>query len=99
MNSPEDPRPDARVRCRLGLSGRVQGVGFRLYAVRQARNLGLGGYVRNRPDGRVEVEVEGMRAAVEDFIERMRLGPGGAVVRDLQREWIAPLEEEGFRIA
>ncbi len=98
MRSPEDPRADERVRCRVVLSGRVQGVGFRFYAVRAARNLGLGGYVRNRPDGRVETEIEGMRTAVEAFIERMRLGPSGAAVQDVRLEWIAPQEEEGFRI-
>jgi len=98
MRSPEAPVPDERVRCRLVLSGRVQGVGFRFYAVRQARNLGVGGFVRNLPDGRVETEVEGLRAAVEAFIERLRLGPGGAVVRELQVNWIPPEGEEGFRI-
>jgi len=98
MRSPEAPVPDERVRCRLVLSGRVQGVGFRFYAVRQARNLGVGGFVRNLADGRVETEVEGLRVAVEAFIERLRLGPSGAVVRDLQLNWIAPEGEEGFRI-
>ncbi len=98
MRSPEAPVPDERVRCRLLLSGRVQGVGFRFYAVRQARNLGVGGFVRNLPDGRVETEVEGRRTGVEAFVERMRRGPNGAVVRDLQVDWIALQGEEGFRI-
>src|SRR3989304_9586982 len=98
MWSPEAPVPDDRVRCRVVLSGRVQGVGFRFYAVRQARNLGVGGFVRNLPDGRVETEVEGPRAAGEAFIERLRLGPSGAAVRDLQVNWIAPEGGGGFRL-
>ncbi len=90
---------DERVRCRLLMAGRVQGVGFRFFAVRQAQVLGVAGYVRNLPDGRVEVEAEGMRTTVESFRERMRQGPRSAVVRDVQTEWLTPRGEEGFRIA
>ncbi len=87
------------MRCRLLIAGRVQGVGFRFFAVRQAQVLGVAGYVRNRPDGRVEVEAEGMRTIVESFQERMQRGPRGASVRDVQTEWLTPRGEEGFRIA
>jgi acylphosphatase len=76
----------------------VQGVGFRFYAVRLARMLGVSGFVRNLPDGRVEAEAEGLRVAVEAFVERMRMGPVGAVVGDVRVDWIVPRGEEGFRI-
>ncbi|MDQ7850724.1 MAG: acylphosphatase [Armatimonadota bacterium] len=98
MTAPQTPLPHERVRCRLLVAGRVQGVGFRFYAVRQARMLGVSGFVRNLPDGRVEAEAEGLRVAVEAFIDRMRLGPAGAVVREVRVEWAAPRGEEGFRI-
>lgn len=98
MTAPQTPLPQERVRCRLLVAGRVQGVGFRFYAVRQARMLGVSGFVRNLPDGRVEAEAEGLRVAVEAFIERMRTGPAGAAVREVRLEWTAPRGEEGFRI-
>jgi len=92
------PREE-RVRCRLRLAGRVQGVGFRYYAVRQARALGVGGFVRNLPDGRVEAEAEGRRPAVEAFLQRVHRGPAGASVRDVESAWLPPRGEEAFRIA
>jgi acylphosphatase len=58
----------------------VQGVGFRWFTVRQARELGLAGTVANRADGRVEVEVDGDAAAVEEFVRRLRQGPPAARV-------------------
>lgn len=88
-----------RVRCRLLVAGRVQGVGFRYYAARQAHALGVGGFVRNRADGRVEAEVEGTRPAVDAFLDRIRRGPTGAAVRVVEASWLDPQGEEGFRIA
>ncbi len=69
------------------VSGRVQGVGFRFFAARQARRLGVGGSVRNLPDGRVEVVAEGDRAALEALVAALREGPPGAAVRDIRVDW------------
>ena len=55
--------------------GRVQGVGFRFFAERAARELGVRGWVRNRPDGSVEALAEGEDEALETFIERLKRGP------------------------
>lgn len=55
--------------------GRVQGVGFRYYAARAARELGVCGWVRNLPDGSVETLAEGDAAAVERYLDRLRRGP------------------------
>jgi acylphosphatase len=60
--------------------GRVQGVGFRFFAERAARELGVKGWVRNLPDGSVETLVEGDDAAVEKYLERVRRGPLGSRV-------------------
>jgi acylphosphatase len=64
----------------LQISGYVQGVGFRMYVVRKAREQGLSGWVRNRTDGSVEAEVQGTSAAVDAMIAAARRGPAGSVV-------------------
>jgi acylphosphatase len=67
-------------RLRLVISGRVQGVGFRWFAREQARELQLRGWVRNRPDGSVEVEAEGDTGSIARLVDRLRIGPPGANV-------------------
>ena len=65
---------------RVRVAGRVQGVGFRDAAVRNARALGVLGWVRNEDDGSVLVHAEGPRAAVEELVSFLRRGPRGASV-------------------
>lgn len=69
------------------VSGRVQGVFFRMFTVKEARALGLCGRVRNISDGRVEVFAEGEREKLERLIERLKVGPPGAVVEKVQVDW------------
>ena len=66
------------------VSGRVQGVNYRAFTEQEAGRLGLTGNVRNLPDGRVQVEAEGDRKDLEEFINRLRKGPSHARVTDLQ---------------
>lgn len=66
----------------------MQGVGFRFFAERGARRLGLEGYVRNRHDGAVEVEAEGPPTALEQFLSDLRHGPRAARVQDVRVEWM-----------
>ena len=68
----------------LVISGRVQGVGFRFYMERKARDLGITGWVRNRRDGSVESLVHGDPSAVETIIEWARRGPSSAVVAEVR---------------
>jgi acylphosphatase len=70
---------------RFFVSGRVQGVGFRYAARHRARELGLTGYVRNLPDGRVEALVQGDQAKIDAFAQWLQRGPPLAQVDDLQR--------------
>jgi len=60
---------------RLTITGRVQGVGYRDWAIRTARTLGLRGWVRNCTDGSVEVLIAGDEAAVSAMIDACRRGP------------------------
>ncbi len=81
------------------ISGRVQGVGFRYYVEDIARREGVSGYVRNLPDGRVEVLVEGDAATVGRLESTLWRGPGGARVDDVLIEEEAPSGKvTGFRI-
>ena len=67
----------------LRISGRVQGVGYRAWAVRTAARLGLRGWVRNRADGTVEALIIGDAPSLSAMVEACRLGPRAATVRDV----------------
>jgi acylphosphatase len=70
------------------VSGRVQGVGFRYSAVRQARALGIAGSVANLPDGSVDVVAEGDAADLQRMLAWLRRGPPGAYVREVLVDWL-----------
>lgn len=78
-----------RARVHLVVSGRVQGVFFRGATVDEARRLGVAGWVRNLPDGRVEVLAEGERGALEALVAFCRRGPPAARVDDVEATWSA----------
>ncbi|MEO7359779.1 MAG: acylphosphatase [Gemmatimonadaceae bacterium] len=70
----------------LLVEGRVQGVGFRWFTRERARRRGLRGWVQNRPDGSVEVQVSGHAEVLAGFVAELSQGPNGAhvtAVRDL----------------
>jgi acylphosphatase len=69
---------------RLRIEGRVQGVGYRDWLVREAERLGIEGWVRNRSDGTVEALLQGSEEAVEALVAWARRGPRGARVSDVQ---------------
>ncbi len=77
-------------RAHLYISGRVQGVFFRAWAAESAQRLGLGGWVRNLVDGRVEAVYEGDPAKVERMIELSREGPPHARVDTVQDDCSEP---------
>ena len=69
------------------VKGRVQGVGFRFTVEMQATRLGLKGYVRNLPEGSVEVVAEGEEQALLQLLQFLRRGPRGAFVAECQEAW------------
>lgn len=78
-------RADAgRVRVHIIVSGLVQGVGYRYFALNAARKLAISGWVRNRMDGTVELEAQGTRSTVTAFIDRLKSGNEWSRVRDVQ---------------
>ncbi len=87
-----NPSPQATdlVAAEVVVSGDVQGVGYRAFAQRIAKDLGLSGWVRNLYDGRVQVEAEGPRAKVEELLARLRRGPSLATVTDVSVTWKTP---------
>jgi acylphosphatase len=75
---------------RLLISGRVQGVGFRWFAIERASVEGITGWVRNLPDGGVEIVAEGDAEAMERFERALRHGPGRARVDDVAVDILTP---------
>lgn len=86
------------VRVRVLVEGRVQGVSFRHYTWLEAHRLGVAGWIRNLPDGRVEAVYEGGREAVEELLTWTRHGPDWARVTELAIHDEAPQSEQGFHI-
>ncbi len=87
-----------RIRNVVYYNGRVQGVGFRWNAANEARGFSVDGYVRNLPDGRVELVAEGTRDEVARFLEAIRQRMG-ACIRDEQiSDMAASGEFQSFEI-
>ena len=59
----------------IRIHGKVQGVGYRFFATRVARRLGLKGSIKNQRDGTVEAMVEGEKKAIDEWIEELKEGP------------------------
>ena len=81
------------------VSGRVQGVGFRWFVVKEAGRRGLGGWVANEADGTVRCVAEGPKPALQALLAALREGPRGAVVGSVSEEWLpATGRFEGFGV-
>ena len=86
-------------RVHLVISGRVQGVFYRATTQESGHRLGLRGWVRNMPNGDVEVVAEGERDKLEALIEDCRQGPPFARVENIEIEWSEPTGEfKDFRV-
>ena len=81
------------------VSGRVQGVGFRAWAAREADRLGIKGLVRNLPDGSVEIVAEGAPELLERFCKRLEAGNGYSRTDQLQKKRVSPQGFTRFSVA
>ncbi|MCD6379892.1 acylphosphatase [bacterium] len=87
------------MRLHIIARGIVQGVGFRYFTRRAARESGLEGFVRNLPDGTVEAEVEGDRDMIEVFLARLKKGSAASSVTAIETEPLSSGENyQGFGI-
>jgi acylphosphatase len=85
--------------CRVIITGRVQGVGFRAWTGKQAMALGLSGYVRNLPNGKVEVLLSGESLIIDKMLDLCRLGPRLASVTNIDVTEISDVPpSNGFNI-
>jgi acylphosphatase len=85
MTGSQDERP---LRLDATVIGRVQGVGFRWFVLREAMALSLHGWVANTSDGSVQCVAEGLRADLELLLERLREGPPAAIVEHVIEAWM-----------
>jgi acylphosphatase len=88
----------AEIARHVRVTGRVQGVFFRAWTRERAVSLGVMGWVRNCPDGRVEAHVEGEESAVDQMIEHLRKGPPSASVEDVRLWDVELCDFEGFEV-
>jgi acylphosphatase len=90
---------DKLVSAHLLISGMVQGVGYRWFVLRKAKEYDLKGYVKNLWDGDVEVEVEGRQSLIIDFAKELKIGSMSANVTDIKMDWGAfESKFKGFEI-
>jgi acylphosphatase len=83
---------------RYFIQGRVQGIGYRYFVLREAERLGISGFTRNLPDGRVEVVAEGRDEDLAALEGRLKEGPAFSDVSNVERVPIAPRGDQGFQI-
>ncbi|MGM0368446.1 MAG: acylphosphatase [Actinomycetota bacterium] len=84
---------------KIVLAGRVQGVGFRYFTESRASKYAIRGYVRNRPDGKVEIVCQGNSKDLDQFIEEVKKGPSFAGVTDINIEKVEnPRNYNSFEI-
>jgi acylphosphatase len=74
----------------ITISGRVQGVGFRYYALHKAEELNITGWIKNTPEGNVEMEASGETKNLDVFIEWMKIGPSRAYIERFAVSEISP---------
>jgi acylphosphatase len=83
---------------KIHVTGRVQGVGFRWSAVREARNRGIKGFVKNLTNGSVYLEAEGSKEQLNAYVEWCKKSPGFGFVESVNIDTFPPINYTDFRI-
>ena len=87
------------LKVNLTISGKVQGVGFRYFVLREAQKLGINGWVSNKSNGNVEAFAQGEKADLERFIAKVKEGPSFSRVEDVSLNWVNEADQYfGFEI-
>ena len=86
-------QPENILTVNLTISGKVQGVGFRYFVLRQAQELGITGWVSNKPNGDVEALAQGEKEGLDHFIAKVKQGPAFSRVEDVNLEWVNEAEQ------
>lgn len=80
---------NTKKRAHVLIHGSVQGIGYRFFAVRTAREMGLAGWVKNLPTGEVELEVEGESQILENYLQYLQTKHPWANVHDVEVTWLS----------
>ena len=81
------PQSENILTVNMTISGKVQGVGFRYFVLRQAQELSINGWVSNKSNGDVEALAQGEKADLEQFIAKVKEGPSFSSVDDVILNW------------
>jgi acylphosphatase len=88
----------AKIARHVTITGHVQGVFFRAWAREQAKELGVTGWVRNCPDGRVDAHIEGEETAVQQLVEQLHRGPPAAAVEGVHVWTVELFDFDDFEV-
>lgn len=89
---------DQKLLYKIVVKGRVQGVGFRWSAAREAQRRDINGFTRNLSDGSVYIEAEGKKEQLDSFLEWCKRGPGLSIVESVKADTFPPVNYTEFRI-
>ena len=89
---------EEKLHYKIHISGHVQGVGFRWSAAREARDIGIKGFVQNLSDGRVYIEAEGTSEQLNIFVDWCKRGPGFSIVDSINVDPSPPVNHSDFKI-
>ena len=86
-------QPEDNLTVNMKITGKVQGVGFRYFVLRQAQELGIRGWVNNKPNGDVEALAQGEKEGLDHFIAKVKQGPAFSRVEDVSLNWVNETEQ------
>ena len=92
-------KPESILTVNIKITGKVQGVGFRYFVLRQAQELDINGWVSNKPNGDVEALAQGDKEDLDQFIAKVKQGSAFSRVEDVSLNWLNEAEQYfGFEI-